>query len=78
MNPTELIAPGDAHADLTSHDTFAEGVPHATFERFRRDDPICWLERDEGLGFWSVTRHEDVVKINRDHARFSSAHGIRI
>ena len=78
MNPTDLTAPGDAHADITSHDTFAQGVPHATFERFRRDDPVCWVERDEGLGFWSVTRHEDVIKINRDHARFSSAHGIRI
>ena len=78
MNPIDLTAPGDAHADITSHDTFAQGVPHATFERFRRDDPVCWVERDEGLGFWSVTRHEDVIKINRDHARFSSAHGIRI
>ena len=78
MNPTELTASGDAHADLTSHDTFAQGVPHATFERLRRDDPVCWIERGEGLGFWAVTRHEDVITINRDHARFSSAHGIRI
>ena len=78
MNTPELTAPGDAHADLTSHDTFAQGVPHATFERLRRDDPICWVERNEGLGFWAVTRHEDVIAINRDHARFSSAHGIRI
>ena len=78
MNTPELTAPGDTNADITSHDTFAQGVPHATFERLRRDDPICWVERDEGLGFWSVTRHEDVITINRDHARFSSAHGIRI
>jgi len=78
MNPTELTAAGDAHADITSHDTFAQGVPHATFERLRRDDPVCWIERNEGLGFWAVTRHEDVITINRDHARFSSAHGIRI
>ncbi len=78
MNPTELTAAGDANADLTSHDTFAQGVPHATFERLRRDDPVCWIERGEGLGFWAVTRHEDVITINRDHARFSSAHGIRI
>ena len=78
MNPTELTASGDANADLTSHDTFAQGVPHATFERLRRDDPVCWIERGEGLGFWAVTRHEDVITINRDHARFSSAHGIRI
>ncbi len=78
MNPTELTAAGDAHADITSHDTFAQGVPHATFERLRRDEPVCWIERNEGLGFWAVTRHEDVITINRDHARFSSAHGIRI
>jgi len=78
MNTPELTIPGDAHADLTSHDTFSRGVPHATFERLRRDDPVCWIERGAGLGFWAVTRHEDVITINRDHARFSSAHGIRI
>ena len=78
MNTPKLTIPGNAHADLTSHDTFAQGIPHATFERLRRDDPVCWIERGEGLGFWAVTRHEDILTINRDHARFSSAHGIRM
>src|SRR6056297_3639275 len=34
---------GDDHADITSHDTFVRGVPHATFQRLRREDPISWF-----------------------------------
>ena len=30
----------DGYLDLGSHDSFADGVPHKTFERLRRDDPL--------------------------------------
>ncbi len=46
----------DGHADLTSHDTFTAGPPHATFARLRREDPMHWTEYAAGQSFWSVTR----------------------
>ena len=68
----------DGYADLTSHDTFANGAPHNTFARLRRDDPVHWTDWDHGKGFWSITRHQDITEMNRNFAVFSSAQGIRM
>ena len=68
----------DGYADLSSHDAFVDGVPHNTFARLRRDDPMSWSEMQGGKGFWSITRHQDILDCNRNHAVFSSARGIRM
>jgi cytochrome P450 len=69
---------GDAHADITSHDTYVAGVPHATFARLRRDDPVSWWDETEGSGFWAVTRYDDVLAVSRDHETFTVTKGIRL
>ncbi len=66
------------YADLTSHDTFADGVPHNTFARLRRDDPLHWTEYEGGENFWSVTRYDDITVMNKNTEVFSSARGIRM
>lgn len=68
----------DGQADLTSHDTFLAGPPHNTFARLRREDPLSWTDWDAGEGFWSVTRHEDILALNRQSDLLSSARGIRM
>ena len=69
----------DGHLNLLSHDSFADGVPHATFARMREEDPVAWTEGDsETKGFWSLTRHADITQANRDNQLFSSAQGIRL
>lgn len=68
----------DGHADLTSHDTFVHGAPHNTFSRLRREDPMHWTEWDQGLPFWSVTRHADILALNGKPDLLSSARGIRM
>jgi hypothetical protein len=72
------VEPGDDHADLTSHDTFVAGVPYATFDRLRREDPVSWWEEGDGSGFWALTRYQDVVTASRRPEVFSSARGIRL
>lgn len=69
---------GDDHADLTSHDTFTRGVPHATFLRLRREDPVAWIDETDGSGFWAVTRYRDIIDVSRDTATFTSTKGIRL
>lgn len=70
---------GPDDADITDPDTFVRGVPHATFARLRRSDPISWWpEHDGGRGFWAVTRYDDLLRVSRDVATFSSAQGIRL
>lgn len=69
----------DPYADLSSHDAFVNGVPHAAFERLRREDPMSWSESSDGSkGFWSVTRHADILDCNKNYELLSSARGIRM
>jgi cytochrome P450 len=70
--------PDDPHADITSHDTYTKGFPHATFERLRDEEPVSWVEEADGSGFWAVTRHADVIEVSRDYHRFTASRGIRI
>jgi len=57
----------DGHLNLLSHDSFASGVPHKTFERLRREEPLSWTDGDsETKGFWNLTRHADIVLANRE------------
>ena len=66
---------GDAHADITDHDVYVRGVPHATFQRLREEDPVSFTEEADGRGFWSITRYEDVLYVSRHTELFSSASG---
>ena len=68
----------DGHADLGSHDTFLQGPPHNTFSRLRREDPMHWSDWSGGEGFWSVTRHADILELNGKPDLLSSARGIRM
>ncbi len=69
---------GSDHADVTSHDTYVHGVPHATFLRWRDEEPVRWCEEADGSGFWAVTRYDDVINVSRHPELFSSAGGIRL
>ena len=69
---------GDPNADITSHDSYVTGFPHAAFQRLRENAPVAWIEEEEGSGFWAVTKHADVIDVSRDYKTFSAARGIRI
>ncbi len=72
-------APGPDDADIIDPDTYVRGVPHATFQRLRNDDPVSWWnEHDGGSGFWAVTRYDDLLHVSRNVDIFSSAQGIRL
>ena len=66
-------------ADITSHDTYVEGVPHDTFAYLRANDPVHWTEEsDGGRGFWSLTKYDDVLFASSNAEIFSSRLGIRL
>ena len=75
---TIWIPTDDGHADLSDHDAFIQGVPHNTFTRMRKEDPLAWCEGGQFENYWSMTRHEDIIEFNRQTDLLSSAHGIRI
>jgi cytochrome P450 len=65
-----------SETDLSDLDVFAGGAPWETFARLRRDAPVAWNpEPAPNHGFWSVTRHADIVAILRADQDFSSEKG---
>ena len=77
--PFAFSRSSDRHVDLSSLDAFNEGAPFATFERMRREEPMAWSEMTSGeKGYWSVTRHADLLELNRQADLLSSARGIRM
>lgn len=69
----------DPYVDLSSLDAFNDGAPFETFARMRREEPMTWSEMTSGeKGFWSVTRHADLLELNRQTDLLSSARGIRM
>jgi hypothetical protein len=66
-------------ADLTSHDTYVNGIPHDTFAFLRAHDAVHWTEEsDGGRGFWSLTKYDDVLFASSNAEIFSSRLGIRL
>jgi cytochrome P450 len=66
-------------ADITSHDTYVDGVPRDTFRYLRHNDPVHWTEEfDGGRGFWSLTKYDDVLLASRSTDIYSSRFGIRL
>lgn len=57
--------------DLFDPDTYVPGVPHERFAQLRRDEPVS-LHTHGTSRYWCVTRHEDLVTVNRDAGSFSS------
>ena len=60
--------------NLGDPDNFVEAVPHQWFAHLRREVPVQWHPDPTGFadGFWSVTRYDDCVNVNRDYEHFSS------
>ena len=52
---------------------FHAGDPFPAFRRLRAEAPVYWHPTP---GFWTLTRHEDVVAVSRDPATFCSSRGI--
>lgn len=65
--------------DITSHDTYVDGVPHETFAKMRAESPVAWTEESNGArGFWSLTKYDDVLYASLHSETFSSRFGIRM
>lgn len=62
-------------ADLMDPAVHGEGDPHAVWRAMREHDPVHWQQVDDNLGFWSVTKFDDVARVLRDYTVFTSQFG---
>ncbi len=61
--------------DLIDGSNFVAGVPFEWFRRLRQEAPVYWHPDPTAPrgGFWTVTRFDDCITVNRDWEHFSSA-----
>jgi cytochrome P450 len=65
--------------DLADLDPFERGEAWPLFDALRRDDPVHWNpEPSPNSGFWSLTRHEDIVAVDRDPQTFTSTRFVNL
>lgn len=66
--------------DLADLDNFADGVtPWRMFHTLRHEDPVHWQpEEAPNSGFWAVTRHSDIARVDRDAETFTSTRFVNL
>lgn len=58
--------------DVSDPRLLASGEWQAYFKRLRDEDPVHYIEDSPFGPFWSVTRFEDILFVDRNHQLFSS------
>jgi cholest-4-en-3-one 26-monooxygenase len=64
-----------ADVDVYDPENFVGSVPHEMFATLRREAPVYPHPNPNGGRFWCVTRHADLVTVNRDNHTYSSWRG---
>ncbi|RRR84349.1 cytochrome P450 [Streptomyces sp. RP5T] len=69
-----------ADVDLANLDHFTDGVtPWRMFHTLRHEDPVHWQpEEAPNSGFWAVTRHSDIARVDRDAQTFTSTRFVNL
>jgi len=64
--------------DMSLGERFAANTIWPFFERLRHEDPVHYTAESEFGPYWSITRFEDIVAVETNHAVFSSEGAISI
>lgn len=62
--------------DVADSELFETDTLWGYFERLRREDPVHYCAESEFGPYWSVTRFDDIVHVEKNHEIFSSARSI--
>ncbi len=62
--------------DVSDSEIFATDTLWGYFERLRREDPVHYCPDSEFGAYWSVTRYDDVVAVEKNPEVYSSARSI--
>ncbi|MEO6842785.1 MAG: cytochrome P450 [Bradyrhizobium sp.] len=59
---------------IASHKTYGSlEQQHALFSMLRREDPVHWTEPNGYRPFWTVSKHKDVMEIEKQNDKFINA-----
>jgi cytochrome P450 len=72
---TTLSATDADAATVFDPDAWTSGAPYDALGRLRAEAPVHRVELPDLPPAWLLTRHEDVIRVSRDDATFSSSTG---
>ena len=59
--------------DIISPSVYANpALLHERYARCRREEPVLWVDQEPYRPFWAVTRHADIMEVERQHQLFIS------
>jgi cytochrome P450 len=62
--------------DVSDSELFSTDTLWGYFERLRKEDPVHYCPESEFGPYWSVTRFNDIVEVEKNDTVYSSAHSI--
>jgi len=62
--------------DVSDSELFETDTLWGYFERLRKEDPVHYCAESEFGPYWSVTKFEDIVQVEKDPETYASAHSI--
>ncbi len=84
MNTTSPQSIPSPHAlaieeiDLSKPEIFQQDAHWGYFERLRREQPVHYCRESRYGPYWSITRFDDIMYVDRHHKIFSSEGGITL
>lgn len=70
-----MFAPPEVAQTIIDPSAYADGRIHGAFAQLRREAPLSVVRADGYDPFWAVTRHADIMEVERRSADFSSGDG---
>ncbi|MCA8903187.1 MAG: cytochrome P450 [Hyphomonas sp.] len=70
MTPFPGFQRGTLDDEIVHPDLYASGEIHDVYARLRREDPVHWTEPHGFRPFWSITKHADILEVERNSATF--------
>ncbi|SVD78578.1 uncharacterized protein METZ01_LOCUS431432, partial [marine metagenome] len=64
----------ESKISLSRAETFQDqDAVHEIFSELRKEDPVAWCpETEDGPGFWSITKYDDIQFVSKNPKLFSS------
>ncbi len=67
-----------AKIDVSDSELFETDTHWGYFERLRKEDPVHYCAESDFGPFWSITRYDDIVHVEKNPEIFSSARSISV
>ena len=84
MSEAASVLPRDPYSvpldqiDMSLADLYQQNLHWTYFERLRKEDPVHYCANSPFGPYWSITKFDDILHVDKNHGIFSSEPAITI